>query len=303
MHCLIIFYEVLCMNIAAYCRVSTDKDEQISSLKNQQNFFKSFAEKNGHDLIKIYSDEGISGKQIKNRTGFNQMMSDAENHFFDMLVVKDISRFARNTVDFLISIRKLKALGIETVFLSVNQTILTSGEFMLTIFSALAQEESANLSSRIKFGKHQNAIMGKVPNFVYGYDRIDKFTLKINPEQAEVVKKIFRLYCKGLGTRQIANKLTLDKIPTYKNCTNWSPKTIRRMLSNTLYNGVLISRKTETKDFLTGFRTPIIDPVEYTFKKEDLKIIDDKTFAKTAKILKKRSNKVVNCRNSGPDCT
>ena len=168
------------MKIAAYCRVSTDKDEQISSLKNQQDFFKGFAEKNGHNLIKIYTDEGISGKQTKNRIGFNQMMSDAEKHMFDMLVVKDISRFARNTVDFLISIRKLKALGIETVFLSVNQTILTSGEFMLTIFSAIAQEESANLSSRIKFGKHQSAIMGKVPNFLYGYDRIDKYNLNFD---------------------------------------------------------------------------------------------------------------------------
>lgn len=291
------------MKIAAYCRVSTDKAEQISSLKNQQDFFKGFAEKNGHNLIKIYSDEGISGKQTKNRTGFNQMMSDAENHLFEMLVVKDISRFARNTVDFLIAIRKLKGLGIETVFLSVNQTILTSGEFMLTIFSALAQEESANLSSRIKFGKHQSALMGKVPNFIYGYDRIDKFSLKVNQEQAKVVKMIFKFYCKGFGTRQIANKLTMDNIPTYKNCSNWSPKTICRMLSNPIYNGILISRKTETKDFLTGSRAALSNLNEYTFKKDSLKIIDDKTFAKTAKILANRSKKVVNSRNSRPDCS
>ena len=276
------------MNIAAYCRVSTDKEEQLSSLKNQQEFFKSFADKNGHSLVKIYLDEGISGKQMSRRTGFLQMMKDAENHAFEMLVVKDISRFARNTVDFLTSTRRLKALGIETVFLSVNQTILCNSEFMLTIFSALAQEESANLSSRIKFGKHQSAILGKVPNFVYGYDRIDKFTLKINPMQADVVKRIFSLYCKGWGTRKIASHLTNEGIFTLKNCPFWSPKTIRRMISNPLYNGILISRKTETKDFLTGSRMPVSNTDEYTFKSVELKIIDDRTFRKANRILYER---------------
>jgi len=291
------------MNIAAYCRVSTDKDEQISSLKNQQDFFRSFAEKNGHNLVKIYTDEGISGKQFKNRKGFLQMMEDAENHKFEMLVVKDISRFARNTVDFLTSIRRLKSLEIDTVFLSVNQTVLSCGEFMLTIFSALAQEESANLSSRIKFGKHQSALAGKVPNFVYGYDRIDKYTLKINPEQANVVKKIFSLYCSGCGCRKIAEYLTEKKIPTLKNCSVWSPKTVCRMLSNPLYNGTLISRKTETKDFLTGSRKPVANTEEYVFRLDELKIIDDKTFRKAAKILHNRSTDVVNRRNSRPDCS
>lgn len=289
------------MNIAAYCRVSTDKEEQLSSLKNQQDFFKSFAEKNGHRLVKIYSDEGISGKGLSRRSGFLEMMKDAENHKFEMLVVKDISRFARNTVDFLTSTRKLKSLNIETVFLSVNQTILCGSEFMLTIFSALAQEESANLSSRIKFGKHQSALKGKVPNFVYGYERIDRFTLKVNPVQAEIVKRIFTLYCKGLGSRKIASILTKDCVPTAKNCSKWSSKTIRRMLENPLYNGVLIARKTETKDFLTGSRVPVADTSEYTFRDEKLKIIDDKTFKKASKILSLRRASVDNSRNGRPD--
>ena len=284
------------MKIACYCRVSTEKEEQASSLKNQQNFFKSFAEKHGHTLVKIYSDEGISGKHMKKRTGFLEMMQDAEKGVFEMLAVKDISRFARNTVDFLTSIRKLKILGIETVFLSVNQTILSGGEFILTIFSALAQEESANLSGRICFGKHQSALSGKVPNFVYGYDRIDKFTLQINPVQAQTVKKIFSLYCNGIGTRKIADYLTEKGVPTLKGCKVWSPKTVRRMLSNPLYNGILISRKTETSDFITGTRRPV-SPEEYTFKCENLKIIGDKTFKKTAKILAERAKPAVSRRN------
>lgn len=286
------------MDIAAYCRVSTDKEEQISSLENQRDFFKSFADKNGHRLVKIYSDEGISGKQLVHRKGFLQMMEDAANHMFEMLVVKDISRFSRNTVDFLTSTRRLKALGIETYFLSVNQTVLCGSEFMLTIFSALAQEESANLSSRIRFGKHLNALKGKVPNFVYGYDRIDKFTLRINPSQAETVRNIFTLYCKGLGSNKIAERLTAKNIPTAKGCDSWSPKTVRRMLTNSLYNGVLIARKTETYDFLTGSRRPVKDTAEYTFIDENLKIIDDKTFKKATKILNSRRASEV-CRRNG----
>ena len=285
------------MNIAAYCRVSTDKEEQLSSLKNQHDFFKDFAEKNGHTLVHIYSDEGISGKQLARRKGFLQMLEDAEKHYFDMLVVKDISRFARNTVDFLTSVRKLKSLGIETYFLSVNQTVLCGSEFMLTIFSALAQEESANLSERIKFGKHQSALKGKVPNFVYGYNRIDRYTLEINKSQAEVVKKIFSLYCKGYGSRKIAAKLTTDKIPTAKGCTVWSPKTVSRIISNPLYNGTLISRKTESTDFLSGSRAPVKNKDDYTFKNENLKIIDDKTFKKATKIHTSRYISVDHRRN------
>ncbi len=285
------------MKVAAYCRVSTDKNEQLSSLKNQQEFFRQFAEKNGHILVKIYSDEGISGKHTKNRTGFLQMMSDAENHLFDMVVVKDISRFARNTLDFLTAIRKLKTLGIETVFLSINQTVLCGSEFMLTLFSAIAQEESANLSSRVKFGKKQNALKGKVPNFVYGYDRIDNFTLKINDEQAKIVKKIFSMYLKGYGSRYIANHLTEKGVPTLKNLPVWSPKTVRRMLENPLYAGTLVSKKTESLDFLTGTRRKLDDTKEYTFQIDALKIIDKKTFEKVQKIIQKRAFKVVNGRN------
>ncbi len=288
------------MNIAAYCRVSTDKEEQISSLKNQYDFFKDFADKNGHTLVNIYSDEGVSGKQLSRRTGFIKMLEDAEKHLFDMLVVKDISRFARNTVDFLTSIRKLKSLGIETYFISVNQTILCGSEFMLTIFSALAQEESANLSTRIKFGKHQSAVKGKVPNYVYGYKRIDKYTLEINEDEAKIVRKIFSLYCKGHGSRKIANTLTNEKIPTAKGFSVWSPKTIRRILSNPIYNGILISRKTETTDFITGTRAPVKNKEEYTFVKENLKIIDDKTFRKANKIHNSRRVNVNLRRNSRP---
>ena len=275
------------MRLVAYCRVSTDKNEQLESLANQQEFFESFAERNNHTLIKMYSDEGISGKQMKNRKAFLQLMEDAKLGLFDMVAVKDISRFARNTVDFLVSIRELKSLNIDVQFVSVNQTVLGNSEFILTMFSALAQEESANLSSRVKFGKKINAKNGKVPNFIYGYNWIDRYTLEINEEQARVIREIFHLYVnEGMGSRRISILLTQRGVPTFKNANRWVPKTIRRMLSNPLYKGILISRKTEGINYLTGERKDFEDTNgEYTFYKPELAIVDEKIFEKAAKRL------------------
>ncbi len=267
------------MRLVAYCRVSTDKEEQLESLANQQVFFEKFAERNNHTLVKIYSDEGISGKQMKNRKGFLKLMQDAKLGLFDMVAVKDISRFARNTVDFLVSIRELKALNIEVQFVSINQTVLGNSEFILTMFSAIAQEESANLSSRVKFGKKINAKRGKVPNFIYGYDWVDRFTLKINEEQAEVVRRIFKMYTEeGLGARRIAIRLTEEGVPTLYQATRWLPKTIRRMLSNPIYKGTLISKKTEGVNYLTGERRFLEETGEYTFDKPELAIVDGNAF-------------------------
>ena len=132
------------MDIAAYCRVSTDRSDQLNSLDTQKKFFRDYTQKNGHNLVQLYADEGISGTKTKNRKEFLRLMRDAQRGLFGMVVVKDISRFARNTVDLLQSIRTLKALGIETTFLTANMTVLGQSEFVLTIFGALAQEESAD---------------------------------------------------------------------------------------------------------------------------------------------------------------
>ena len=184
------------MNIAAYCRVSTDKEDQLNSLEAQKKFFAEYTKRTGDTLVRLYADEGISGTKIKNRKEFLQMMADAEHGLFDMVVVKDISRFARNTVDLLQNIRKLKSLGIETQFLTANMTSMGNSEFVLTIFGALAQEESANTSKRVKFGKKINAEKGRVPNIVYGYDKIigDYFNLAVNEEEAAVIRQIYKWY-------------------------------------------------------------------------------------------------------------
>lgn len=281
------------MNIAAYCRVSTDKEDQLNSLEAQKEFFLEYTKHTGDNLIKLYADEGISGTKIKNRKQFLQMIEDAEQGLFDMVVVKDISRFARNTVDLLQNIRKLKALGIETQFLTANMTSMGNSEFVLTIFGALAQEESYNTSKRVKFGKKINAEKGRVPNIVYGYDKTigDYFNLTINEKEADIVREIFRLYTEeGFGAAKIANLLNQKGIKTKRSCS-WSQNAVCRILTNEIYTGKVINGKEEIADFLTGKRTEkSLDEWFITIKPE-LRIIDDDTFATAQKLLKERVNK------------
>ena len=136
------------MIIAAYCRVSTDSNEQLESLANQKAFFAEYARRSGHRLFRVYADEGISGTSLKKRDEFLRLLHDAEQGLFEMVVVKDVSRFSRNTVDALQSVRHLKHMGIHTLFLTANMDTMGDSEFVLTLFSALAQEESNNLSKR-----------------------------------------------------------------------------------------------------------------------------------------------------------
>ncbi|MCL2217490.1 MAG: recombinase family protein [Defluviitaleaceae bacterium] len=244
------------MNIVGYCRVSTDTTDQLNSLEAQKQFFDEYAQKNGHALVKIYADEGISGTKTKNRKEFLRLMKDANTGIFDMVVVKDISRFARNTVDLLNNTRQLKALNIETLFLTANMTVLGNSEFVLTIFGALAQEESANTSKRVKFGKQRNAEKGRVPNLVFGYDKTkgDFFNLTINKNEAIVVQRIFTMYVnEGYGAAKISQVLNSEGIRTKRGAA-WSQNAIARILKNELYIGKVINGKEEITDFLTGVR-------------------------------------------------
>ncbi len=276
------------MRIAAYCRVSTESERQLESLENQKAFFEDFAGRSGHTLIRIYADEGISGRQIKRREQFNQMLADAGKDLFDMVVVKDISRFARNTVDFLTAVRSLKAQGIEVLFVSNNQTILGDSEFILTIFSALAQEESASLSKRVKFGKKVNAKKGRVPNVIFGYDRVDNFTLAVNPAEAEAVRQVFDLYTNaGYGVRRIASVLSEGGTPS-KTGGVWGAKTVRRLLENPVYMGVLVNNKSETVDFLTGKRKNLPEAERFVHERLALAIIPPGLFAETQRQLAQR---------------
>lgn len=241
--------------VAAYCRVSTEKEDQLHSLQAQQEFFQQYAMRCGYDLVELYTDEGISGTQLKRRRGFQRMMEDAERGRFSKVFVKDVSRLARNVVDFLQSIRRLKLLGIDCQFITSNMSS-NDGELTLTIMAAVAQEESANLSKRIKFGKAKNAAAGRVPNVLYGYDKIpgEYFTLHINEAEAQVVRRIFSMYVQdGLGEKRIAQVLNAEGVPTKRGC-RWQQESISRLLRHQLYVGQVVNGREVVQDFLTGQR-------------------------------------------------
>ncbi len=281
------------MNIAAYCRVSTDKADQLNSLETQKKFFVEYTGRTGDNLIRLYADEGISGTKIKNRKQFLQMMADAEHGMFDMLVVKDISRFARNTVDLLQNIRRLRELGIETHFLTANMTSMGNSEFLLTVFGAIAQEESCNTSKRVKFGKKINAEKGRVPNIVFGYDKTkgDYFNLRINNDEAKVVRQIFSWYINDAhGASKIADILNSKGIKTKRGC-KWSQNAICRILDNEIYIGKIINGKEEVADFLTGKRELKNEDEWLIVDKPELRIIDDETYVEAQKLKKERGGR------------
>ncbi len=256
------------MNIAAYCRVSTDKADQLNSLEAQKEFFSEYTKRTGDTLVRLYADEGISGTKIKNRKEFLRMMADAEHGLFDMVVVKDISRFARNTVDLLQNVRKLKSLGIETQFLTANM----------------------NTSKRVKFGKKMNAEKGRVPNIVYGYDKTigDYFNLAINEEEAAVVRQIYEWYIKdGYGAAKISIFLNERGLRTKRNC-QWSQNGVCRILTNELYTGKIINGKQEVTDFLTGQRADKDETEWMVVDRPDLRIIEPEVFEQAQQIMQSR---------------
>lgn len=279
------------MRIAAYCRVSTDKDEQLDSLAHQKEFFIQYANRNGHELFRLYADEGISGTSLKKREEFKRLLLDAELGLFQMVVVKDISRFARNTVDALQSIRKLKSMGINTLFLTANMDSMGDSEFILTLFSAMAQEESNNLSKRVKWGKKINAEKGRVPQRLFGYNRIDKFTLEINPEEARIVRKIFSLYNEqGLGCRTISIALNNDHDKT-KYDNDWNARGVRRILVNPIYCGILENHKYEIEDFLTGKQINIPKEDHFYHERPSWAIVSPEVFQRAQEIMQSRRKK------------
>lgn len=278
------------MRAAAYCRVSTKREEQLDSLESQEKFFLEYAKRNEYELVHIYADEGKSGTKMKNRTQLLNLLRDAARGDFELVLIKDISRLARNTVDFLTSIRRLKAWGIKVIFVNYDQTSSESSEFMLTMLSAIAQEESANTSKRVKFGKKQNAAHGRVPNLVYGYDKIpgEYFDLRINEQEAETVKRIFQLYTrKQKGASKIAEILNNERIRTKKGCS-WNQTSICRILDNEIYIGKVINGKEEIEDFLTGKRKRKGEECWYITDKPELKIVEEEIFKKAQAIKQKR---------------
>ena len=242
--------------VAGYARVSTDHEDQATSYEAQVDYYTNYIKsRDDWEFVSIYTDEGISATNTKKREGFKAMIADALSGKIDLIITKSVSRFARNTVDSLTTVRQLKDAGIEIYFEKENiWTLDSKGELLITIMSSLAQEESRSISENVTWGQRKRMADGKV-SFAYsrfmGLDK-DKETGKIvvNPEQAEVVRLIFRMFLEGLTPHSIAAELTSRGIKTPGGKDVWNQQTVRRMLSNEKYKGDALLQKEFTVDFL-----------------------------------------------------
>lgn len=241
------------LRVAAYARVSTEKDDQANSLASQKNYFADYiGRQSDMELSNVYFDEGISGTQTRKRSGFNQMIQDALNGNFNLILTKEVSRFARNTVDTLFYTRELKKAGVGVVFtIDHIDTRQSDGELRLTIMASLAQEESRKTSERVKWGQQRRMEQGVVfGRDLLGY-RVKNGMLSINPEEVPVVKAIFHKYTnEGKGVHVIARELIEEGLRP-KRISLWSDTVILRILQNEKYVGDLCQKKTFTPDYLT----------------------------------------------------
>lgn len=247
------------LRVAAYCRVSTDNDEQQDSLETQKEHYESWIRlHNDWEFAGIYYDSGISGTNAESREGLQSLLQDCRNGKINYILTKSISRFARNTVDCLNYIRMLKDINIPVYFEkeSIN-TMDAKGEVMITIMASLAQQESESLSQNVKLGMQYRFQQGKPminTTCFLGYDKDEEGNLVINPEEAEIVKRIFREYLDGASCIAICKGLERDGIKTSRGNERWHDTTIRKILENEKYMGDLLLQKTYTIDFLSKKR-------------------------------------------------
>lgn len=245
--------------MAAYCRVSTDQEEQLSSYENQLNYYTGYIRNSPlYEFAGIYADEGISGTNTKKRDEFNRMIADCRAGKIDVIITKSISRFARNTLDCLNYVRELKELGIGIIFEKENiNTLDAKGEVLLTILSSLAQDESRSISEnctwgiRRRFEKGQHKMSTK--RFL-GFDADEDGKLVINRKQAPTVKRLYFEFLCGKTPDYIKRIFEREGVRNWDGGTKWQASTLISMLENEKYKGDAILQKSYTVDFLTKKR-------------------------------------------------
>ena len=242
--------------VAAYARVSTDNEEQLTSYEAQVDYYTNYIQgRDDWEFAGVYTDEGITGTNTKKREGFKSMVADALAGKIDLIITKSVSRFARNTVDSLTTIRSLKEHNVECYFEKENiWTFDGKGELLLTIMSSLAQEESRSISENCTWGQRKRFADGKVTvpfKRFLGYDMGPDHNLVVNPEQAKLVKRIYGMFLQGQSPFQIARTLTEEGIPSPGGKDHWNPSNIKSILTNEKYKGDALLQKSFTVDFLT----------------------------------------------------
>ena len=281
--------------VAIYARVSTEHEAQISALENQVQYYDELLQRHPDwELIDRYIDEGITGTSINKRDGFLRMMQDAKNKRFDLIITREVSRFARNTVDTLQQTRILKTYGVEVWFTEDNIWTLNDedGELRLSIMATLAQNESKKISQRVKAGQmisFKNGILYGNGN-ILGYDRIDG-KLVVNKEQAETVRRIFELYLQGKGCRAIQDIMEQEGRKTASGLSRWQAGNINRILTNSFYCGRIEYRKQYVPDYLTQKKINNHGEIEKIYVEgTHEKIITPEEFDEAMRIRRSRTN-------------
>ena len=278
--------------VAAYCRVSTDNEDQANSFESQQRYFRQYIERNPDwELYEIFADEGISGTSTKKRKEFNRMIACAKNGDFDLIITKEISRFARNTLDSIYYTRDLKKHGVGVIFMNDNiNTLDGDAELRLAIMSSIAQEESRKTSDRVKWGQKRQMEQGVVfGRSMLGYD-VENGKMTINEEGAKVVRLIFHKFVKeGKGTHVIARELREAGINPMR-VKEWSNTVILRAIRNEKYCGDLVQKKTYTPDYLSHEKKYNRGQEEFVIIKDHHEpIISRELFEEANRILDEKS--------------
>lgn len=283
--------------VAGYARVSTDHEDQATSYESQMRYYSEYI--NGRDdweFVKMYSDEGISGTNTKLRTGFKAMVEDALNGKIDLIITKSVSRFARNTVDSLTTVRQLKEVGVEIYFEKENiWTLDSKGELLITIMSSLAQEESRSISENVTWGLRKQFAEGKV-HFPYtnvlGFKAGEDGAIVVDQDEAKTVRYIFQQALIGKTPYHIAKDLTEQGIPSPSGKSQWNATTIKRMLRNEKYKGDALLQKTFTIDFLTKKKNINRGELpQYYVENNHEAIVDRETFDAVQQVLDNKSRK------------
>ncbi len=278
--------------VAVYCRVSTDSEDQANSFESQQRYFRQYIERNPDwELYEVFADEGISGTNTKKRKQFNRMIACANNGDFDLIITKEISRFARNTLDSIYYTRDLKKHGVGIIFMNDNiNTLDSDAELRLAIMSSIAQEESRKTSERVKWGQKRQMEQGVVfGRSMLGYDVKDG-KMTINEEGAKIVRLIFHKFVdEGKGTHVIARELREEGI-TPMRVKEWQNTVILRIIRNEKYCGDLVQKKTYTPDFLSHEKKVNLGQEEFVIIKDHHEpIVSRELFEKANRILDAKS--------------
>ncbi len=278
--------------VAAYCRVSTDSDDQANSFESQQRYFKQYIEHHPDwELYEIFADEGISGTNTKKRKQFNRMIACAKNGDFDLIITKEISRFARNTLDSIYYTRDLRKHGVAVIFMNDGiNTMDGDAELRLAIMSSIAQEESRRTSERVKWGQKRQMEQGVVfGRSMLGYD-VRGGKMYINEEGAKIVRLIFHKFVnEGKGTHVIARELREEGIRPMR-VKEWQNTVILRVIRNEKYCGDLVQKKTYTPDFLSHEK-------KYNRGQEEFVIIKDHHEPIISRELFEKANRILDAKS------